>query len=209
MSENYGSIFQPQFQEQMVRGRLVRFYSNRVGLLSKLSPFISAIAGAIAILHQPDNSLDTGQENKTVYDPTGKTYELGGRRVPVMRETTDSAPAIKPQLAQLRDSQRQDAIGRVIKQFTDKNTHVTLAELVIDSCKDEEEIQAFKTSPQKMVEKMDVELLTSFVAGLVIANMQGIRDNADPLMRGLARVQAPTPVEEPVSESQPISSGIG
>lgn len=115
-----------RYIEAKVADKLLRFYPNRMALLTEARDLSTPVAQAISVLFA-DQSRDSSSHVKRLKD--------GGVGGGQMEEITTEA--VTKEMAQYRQKQREDAIAQILNTVADERSKLLLGKLWMDSLRDE------------------------------------------------------------------------
>lgn len=153
------SFLESPYIEHKVGGKEVRFYALSVKKLFELRRIAKPLSAALAALANKQES-DNGTVHRVFTDSeTGS----GG--------TVTEIQAIDAELARVRTEERTQAIQQLIESLTGEQNSTLLAELIVDSCRDEfprNEIK--KADYAEFMEHIDAGSMVEFLEGVFLAN---------------------------------------
>lgn len=144
--------------EREIGGQSFKFYQCSLRAGARMAGVISKIAGHVSVLLVGDKQ-DCGQ---TIEDFTDDG-------VTVNKTTIDP---INPDLAKLRVEQRAGALSGAISELVSKNNRQAMAELLMDSLRDEFPRKGRTSEDSDMFDDMDIPFYVEFIKGLFAANQK-------------------------------------
>jgi len=166
------SWLKPKYVESEVNGEKLRFFPISMRLLFRLRDIGKSLAKAIASIFNRDE------------DHVGSTTRNVTEGEQVMQVT--EIEAISPELAELREKKRVEAITDVVDTLTDPQSGDVVAEIIMDSLRENFDRNP---SPQQIEEfrnALDAESLVQLMAGVGAANKKLF----DPLLKKVPELGA-------------------
>ena len=179
--------------DQVIEGVSFRFYSCSVKNTAPLADLIAELGGHASVLLSRHDS-DIG---KLVED-----FEDKKEKQTVAKTTMQP---INPELAEMRAASRKKAVMGAIQSLLDTKHQVTLAELLIDSLRDEYprgEPRPGTNDLQDWINGMDVPVFLMFLTGLFRANAKMLGDLGNLFGGALA-----TQVKDAISQAKDQMGG--
>lgn len=158
-------LLSPFFVEREIAGSMFKFYPNSVRVAARLGDTIADLSAHISVLLS-NTQRDQGSVHEEVKDAEGMTV------------TKTSVQPINPDLAKLRVEKRATAVKKATEKLTSPQNRMILAELLMDSLRDDYDRGKNRTSEdlQELVDGMEIPVLMEFLAGLVAANAKVFGD---------------------------------
>jgi uncharacterized membrane protein len=159
----------PQFVEQEVNGKSLKFYAVSFGAAAKLRSIGKPLAKALSTLFG-----GVGQE--TGMKTTKRTHvsQEGDTGNEVVEEFTPIAPA----LAEIKVRERERAFADAIESIMDPASMAVVAELVMDCLRDDCPRNPDKKTVTEFTSKLDLRAFVQLLKGVGAAN----KDVLDPLL---------------------------
>jgi hypothetical protein len=168
----------PQGEIRTIEGVDFTFYPVSLRCAAKMAPLLSRLAGHFSLLLGGESRTDQG---RTIEDYTTADGDVVSKTV---------VDPINPDLARLRDEQRERSIAGAVEAILDDRHRLAVGELLMDSLRDDFPRGAKQRSAadiQDFVDQMEVPVFIEFVKGLAAANARIFGD----LGKGIGRaVQA-------------------
>lgn len=163
--------------EHVVNGNTIRFYPNRIGLLTELAEVSKPIAHALATLFGEGRS-DATSVSERYSDKPRKDIKSG---VETAESTVDkiTVEAVTPEVADHRRTERNKAIDELLDGLTNERNRTLFGRLLMDSMRDEfpykknrpaPEVEAFLDGDGERYEGLDMPMLVALVTGWLKAN---------------------------------------
>lgn len=163
--------------EQSVNGNTIKFYPNRIGLLTELAEISKPVTKALATLFGEKPSMTTST-SKSYTDKPKKDIKSGtesaeGRSDEIVIE------AVQPAVADHRRKTRDEAIDQLIDALTDGRNRILFGKLLMDSMRDEfsykrdrdaREVEEFLFGDGNEYEGIDAPTMADMVKGWARAN---------------------------------------
>lgn len=199
-----------RYVESEVGGKLLRFYPNRMALLTEARDLSAPVAQAISVLFA-DQSRDSASHVKRLKD--------GGQNGGQMEEITTEA--VSQEMADYRQKQREGAITKIMDTLADQRSKLLLGKLWMDSLRDEFPYR--KTRPVSEVEEflygsekeddgytgLDLPAMIEMFQGWMKANAKVFGDQGEKMV-GLVRAKLVEAGGAPLSgkvQTEPTSGG--
>jgi len=193
--------------EHQVNGNTVRFFPNRIGLLTELAEIAKPVGRAVATLFG-DSRNDTTSVSETFRDKVKKDLKSG-------LETAESVvdkitvQAVAPEVADHKRKERDRAIDELIEAVTNTRNRYMLGRLLMDSMREEfpykkdrpaAEVEEFLDGDGDKYQGIDLPTLKEMMVGWLKANAKvfgSTGEKVTALVRGkLEALQTPSPSEE-------------
>lgn len=163
--------------EHEVNGNQLRFYPNRMGLLTELAEMSKPIAHALLTLFGEARS-DSTSVSESYKDKPRKDLKTG---VETSESVVDkiTVEAVSPEIADHRRKERQGAIDELLDGFSSVRNKLLLGALIMDSLRDDFpykkdrpaiEIEEFLYGDKGDYTGIDAPMLVQLVAGWLKAN---------------------------------------
>ncbi len=154
------SFLSKTFFEADVDGRRVKFYPIGMRTAFRIRGMTAQLFQALQTLFATDRDDVTKARTKVV------TKEGDYKE-------DENVTALSPELAALRSGQKQDAIQKIVDSLLSEDSSFVLAELLIDSMRDEDFPRPPKTQDlAAFVSNVSANCMVEMVMGLVGANKQ-------------------------------------
>lgn len=163
------TFLDPTYIEHEVLGEIRRFYPARLKTAFKLKSVGRPLARAFSTLFS-DTSADNGKIYK---DMRGEDGTMGS-------ETVIEPMSIE--MARMRHEQRAQAIEDMIHQFTDDKNARLVAEIILDSLRDEytwkqsevneNRVLIDEASISQIVDELDLSAFMDLLKGVALANKE-------------------------------------
>lgn len=146
--------------DQEVNGQQMRFYPVSLRLAFRMRSFLAPIAKALTVLlpNEQDDTRLTGYENRSVKQADGTEMQ------------TTEVGAIRPEILQQINSRRERAIEDLVMAVTSEENANLIAELIMDSLRDDFPRKPSPSQIQEFREEMDIDSLLQALAGFGKAN---------------------------------------
>ena len=176
--------------------------SGMYAFKSLYGPLGSAIV-ALTETRSTDTASVFREVGDAVRDEDGKPIMFGNRP---LRDTENSVEAISPELAKVRLSQREKAIGDVVEALMDDANKESLARIVIDSTRLKEQLPELKDGAQcppakSLFDQIGLDAIPDLVKGIAKANKGVFGPLTETLGPLLAQVRGE--VDKRLSENAP------
>ena len=163
--------------EHEVNGNKLRFYPNRIGLLTELAEISKPIAHALATLFG-DARGDATSVSERYSDKPRKDLKSG---VETAESTVDkiTVEAVSPEVADHRRKERDAAIDELLDGLTNERNRLLFGRLLMDSLRDEfpykkdrpaPEVEEFLFGDGEQYQGLDAPQLVALVTGWLKAN---------------------------------------
>lgn len=189
--------------EHSVNGNLLRFYPNRIQLISELGEISKPIGRAVTTLFGPSKS-DTTSISETYRDKVKKDLKSGFETAESVVDKI-TVQAVSAEVADHRRKERDGAIDELIEGLTNPRNRVLFGRLLMDSLREEfeykrdrstAEVEEFLNGDGAEYEGLTLPVLAEMVVGWLKANAQvfgSAGEKMTALVKGrLEALQAPS-----------------
>ncbi len=178
-----------RYVEHKVGDKTLRFYPNRMALLTEARDLSAPVAQAVSVLFA-DQSRDSSSHVKRLKD--------GGKEGGQMEEITTEA--VTKEMAEYRQKQREQAIERIMGVLADERSKLLLGKLWMDSLRDEfpyrksrpaTEIESFLYGSERDDDSytgLDLPMMIELFKGWMKANAQVFGTEGEKMV-GLVRAK--------------------
>lgn len=193
--------------EHEVNGHKLRFYPNRIGLLTELAEISKPIAHALATLFG-DERGDATSISESYKDKPRKDLKTG---IETAESVVDkiTVEAVTAEVANHRRGERNQAIDELLDGLTNERNRILFGRLLMDSLRDDfpykkdrppPEVEEFLFGDNEEYTGLDAPILVEMVTGWLKANAKVFGSTGEKvvgLVKGkLSALQAPSPSVE-------------
>jgi hypothetical protein len=162
--------------EHEVNGHTMRFYPNRIGLLTELAEISKPVAHALEVLMSDSRGDSTSVSEEHKEKPRKGKDGIETADFSVNKITVE---AVSPAVADHRRKERHDAIDQLLDGVTNQRTRLLFGKLLMDSMREEfeykkdrplPEVEEFLFGDKEGYEGLDTPILVQMVVGWLKAN---------------------------------------
>lgn len=177
--------------EHEVNGNTLRFYPNRIGLLTELAEISKPIAHALATLFSDNQDRSSSTENHK----EGVKKDKAGVETAAYQVEKITVNAVSPETADHRKRTRDAAIDELIDSLTNERNKILFGRLLMDSLREEfgykkdrpvVEVEHFLEGDGEQYEGLDAPMMAQLVGGWLKANAKVFGSTGEK-MAGLVR----------------------
>jgi len=203
--------------EHEVNGHKLRFYPNRIGLLTELAEISKPIAHALGTLFG-DGRGDSTSISETFTDKPKKDLKTGFEQAESKVDKI-TVQAVSPEVAEHRRKERNDAIDELLDGMTNARNRILIGKLLMDSLRDEfpykkdraaAEVEEFLDGDGENYEGLDTPMIVQMIVGWLKANAKVFGSAGEKmvdLVKGrLGALQSPSPSAGKTSSTDGSSS---